>query len=132
MLAVDGTSKLSAYIKFGLLSIREAVFRTREIIKRLHVSDELENCNSWLNELTPQNVKSTVKGATESVSNALGNVVGETGSAIENVVEAVKKKSEKAIPDVKEAVQKGTEVINNVKETSQNVKTVTDKVTPNK
>ena len=51
MLSEDGTSRISPYLKFGLLSMRECVQQVRLLIK--HTEDHVfrESCDTFLNEL---------------------------------------------------------------------------------
>jgi len=51
MLAEDGTSRISPYLKFGLLSMREAAQRAHDLIKMTENQTERASCNTWLNEL---------------------------------------------------------------------------------
>jgi deoxyribodipyrimidine photo-lyase len=51
MLAQDGTSRISPYLKFGLLSIREAVHRAHSLITDTENQTERSSCVTWLNEL---------------------------------------------------------------------------------
>jgi deoxyribodipyrimidine photo-lyase len=51
MLAQDGTSRISPYLKFGLLSIREAVHRAHSLIIDTENQTERSSCITWLNEL---------------------------------------------------------------------------------
>ena len=51
MLAEDGTSRISPYLKFGLLSMREAVQRIHHLIKVVENQTERASCVTWLNEL---------------------------------------------------------------------------------
>jgi len=66
--------------------------------------------DSWLNELTPDNVKASVKGATETVSNALGNVVGKTKPIINNTIDKVGKTIKESKPIIKD----GTTTVNKI------------------
>ncbi len=51
MLAQDGTARISPYLKFGLLSMREATQRVREIIRNTTDLAGRASCTTWLNEL---------------------------------------------------------------------------------
>ncbi len=46
-----GTSRISPYLKFGLLSIREAFIRIRKLIENTENPAHRKNCAVWLNEL---------------------------------------------------------------------------------
>ena len=51
MLAQDGTARISPYLKFGLLSMREATQCVREIIRNTTDQAGWASCATWLNEL---------------------------------------------------------------------------------
>lgn len=47
----DGTSKLSPYLRFGLISVRSAVAAVRQAEARAWDEDSRQGCQTWLNEL---------------------------------------------------------------------------------
>jgi len=51
MLAENGTARISPYLKFGMLSIRDAVNRVRILIQSTEEKIARANCATWLNEL---------------------------------------------------------------------------------
>ncbi len=50
-LDLDGTSRLSPYLKFGMVSARQAAWMVRQKLITNSPSSELEGCETWLNEL---------------------------------------------------------------------------------
>jgi len=48
---LDGTSNLSPYLRFGLISVRTLTFFTRDFIDHSEHSEDKKNAETWLNEL---------------------------------------------------------------------------------
>lgn len=51
MLGRHGTSELSPYIRFGLISMRELAYRAQQLMSTAQSEAEKENIRIWLNEL---------------------------------------------------------------------------------
>jgi deoxyribodipyrimidine photo-lyase len=51
MLAVDGTSRLSPYLRFGMLSAKRAFVAGREAMRRASHVQEEESASAWVDEL---------------------------------------------------------------------------------
>jgi len=50
-LAVDGTARISPYLKFGLLSMRETVYQAKACLDATDNQSAKQGCTTWLNEL---------------------------------------------------------------------------------
>lgn len=48
---LDGTSSLSPYLRFGMLSMRQAVFAAKTAMQAARGAEALKNAETWLNEL---------------------------------------------------------------------------------
>jgi deoxyribodipyrimidine photo-lyase len=48
---LDGTSQLSAFLRFGMLSIRQAVVAVMHAVENAPDEDSRRGCETWLNEL---------------------------------------------------------------------------------
>ncbi len=48
---LEGTSRLSPYLRFGMLSARSAAFEIMQLIHETQDKTARENCQTWLNEL---------------------------------------------------------------------------------
>ena len=48
---LDGTSRLSAFLRFGMLSIRQAVVAVMHAVENAPDEDARRSCDTWLNEL---------------------------------------------------------------------------------